>query len=42
MKPTNSIYIGGPLLDPPGEPEIEDLETETDFDDAELNDYPED
>lgn len=42
MKPTNRFYIGGPPLDPPDEPETEDLETETDFDDAELNDYPED
>lgn len=35
-------YIGDRQLDPDDEPETEDLETETDFDDAELNDYPED
>lgn len=40
MKPTNRFYGYSPM-DPPDEPEIEDLETETDFDDAELNDYPE-
>jgi hypothetical protein len=26
----------------PDEPETEDIETETDFDDVEINDYPED
>jgi hypothetical protein len=35
----NSIYIGDRQLD---EPETEDLETETDFDDVEINDYLED
>ena len=35
----NSIYIGDHNLD---EPETEDLETETDFDDVEINDYLED
>lgn len=39
MKPTNRFYGHSPLAD---EPETEDLETETDFDDAESNDYPED
>ncbi len=29
-------------LEPDDEPETEDLETETDFDDVELNEYPED
>ncbi len=29
-------------LEPDDEPEAEDLETETVFDDVELNDYPED
>lgn len=29
-------------LEPYDEPETEDLETETDFDDVEINDYPED
>ena len=33
----NQIYIGDHTLD---EPETEDLETETDFDDAEPNGYP--
>lgn len=32
-------YIGDRELD---EPETEDLDTETDFDDVELNPYPED
>lgn len=32
-------YAGDWLLD---DPESEDLETETDFDDAEPNEYPED
>lgn len=35
-------YIGDRQLDPDEEPETEDLETETDFDDVEINDYPED
>ncbi len=39
MKPTNRFYGYSPLGD---EPETEDLETETDFDDVELNNYPED
>lgn len=42
MKPTNPIYLGDYMLD---EPETEDLDTETDFDDfddVELNPYPED
>ncbi len=39
MKPTNKWYGYSPAGD---EPETEDLETETDFDDVELNDYPED
>lgn len=38
----NSIYIGDRQLDPDDEPETEDLETETDFDDIEINDYAED
>lgn len=38
MKPTNRFYGYSPTGD---EPEAEDLETETDFDDAEPNDYPE-
>lgn len=42
MKPRNPIYRGDYMLDPPDEPETEDLETETDFDDAEPNPYPED
>lgn len=41
MKPRNPIYRGDYMLDPHDEPE-EDLETETDFDDAEPNPYPED
>lgn len=36
----NSIYIGDRQLDPDDEPETEDLETETDFDDVEPNGYP--
>lgn len=32
-------YIGDRQLEPD---EYEDLETETDFDDVEINDYPED
>ncbi len=37
MKPTNRFYGYSPTGDEP-----EDTETETDFDDVELNDYPED
>ncbi len=40
MKPTNRFYGYSPPLDPPDEPDTEDRDT--DFDDAEDNDYPED
>jgi len=38
MKPTNSVYVGSPPLDPPKDDDGQEQES---FDDAENNDYPE-
>jgi len=38
VKPTNSVYVGSPPLDPPDD---DDDPEQDSFDDAENNDYPE-